>query len=152
MTMAVREPFHPKAGLWQDAADHGGNEDAMRSAICIFALLILIGCSSTPPQAPAAAAAAPSASPPPVAGAGSKSDEAALDARFAEAVKDYEIVQKNGQQLYCRDATPTGSHVGRTVCLTETQLRSKLMSAAGGSTIRRTGIDRCPQGGMNCGS
>ena len=87
------------------------------SRLFMFALAVAAaGCASHPAAQPAVASAQP-----PVAQAGA--DEAFV----AELRKTgYKVVEKDGEELYCRRESVTGSNITtRTTCLTERQVREE---------------------------
>jgi len=94
-----------------------------RSTIAVL-LVGLAACSGTAQKAPPAArtqAAAQSASPP--VAAAPDGDSAGVDRSL---VKDgYRVVRRNGQVLYCRSQSVTGTKFSSTVCLTAAQLRKQ---------------------------
>jgi hypothetical protein len=107
------------------------------AAIATLATAVVVGVSgcasapaptpAAPPAAPAAKAAAPVAPTPPAkpaapaAASADAKDSMTLEQAMAAG---YEIVDRNGQRLYCRDELKTGSHLRKTrTCLTAEELR-----------------------------
>ncbi len=107
------------------------------AAVATATALVLsaAGCASTPASAPKPAApvapAAPAAPATPATAAKPSAPAATVaDSKDATTLEQamaagYEIVDRNGQRLYCRDELKTGSHLRKTrTCLTEDELRS----------------------------
>jgi hypothetical protein len=46
-----------------------------------------------------------------------------LEKKFQEAARSYRMVQKNGENMYCKKEKPIGSTIPRMQCITEAQLR-----------------------------
>jgi len=94
-----------------------------RSTIAVL-LVALAACSGTAQKATPAArahAAAQSASPP--VAAARDGDSAGVDRSL---VKDgYHVVRRNGQLLYCRSQSVTGTKFSSTVCLTAAQIHTQ---------------------------
>jgi hypothetical protein len=116
----------------------------MRQLICVGILLIVNGCSSQPAVAPAANSAIPIAENTP------SEPGSSLEPALARAAKGYRVVHKNGRELYCRDETPVGSHMSKSVCLTQDQLRSTVMAEQEAREAMRAPRTNTCSGGPNC--
>jgi hypothetical protein len=87
--------------------------------------VLLVACAGTPP-APPAQAPANSASTHEPADADAQN---AADRRFAEAVRSYKLVERNGDKYYCRAERASGSNIKAQNCFSEAELRSRVESA-----------------------
>lgn len=116
----------------------------MRLLISACILLLVNGCSSQPPETSAVTSAIPVG-----ANAQSESGESG-DRALARAAQGYKIVKKNGQELYCRNETPVGSHMSKTVCLTQGQLKATILAEQETrDTLRAPRTNNCI-GGPSC--
>ena len=90
----------------------------MQRAPFIFSAMVLGGCVGTPPANEAKTSAAPPAT-----------HRVKVDQSNIVAVQHagYKLVTREGEPLYCRTDTITGSHLQtRTVCLTERELQEQM--------------------------
>jgi hypothetical protein len=80
--------------------------------VCHIAVIVLAGCASQPTPAPSA-----------------EPHRVKVDASNVVAVQraGYKLVNKDGESLYCRTDTVTGSRLQtRTICLTERELDDQM--------------------------
>jgi len=102
---------------------------------------MVAGCASQ--SAPTESAATPAAQ------AAAGQDQELLDAIREATKRGYKIVNQNGETLYCKEDTKTGTRVRSTItCLNEAQLRAiQQNSQRNVEQIQRTGNDRNMRGG-----
>ena len=88
----------------------------MRFCLIATILVLVTGCASQPKAPPFAAVAAQKVAP----------DTETKVATVQEAWKaGYELVDQNGETMYCREQLKTGSHMRKeTICLTADQLEA----------------------------
>jgi hypothetical protein len=102
----------------------------------------LAACAAQPPERAVTTTPAPTAAPEPA---------PATDDKVAPRIPSgYRLVKKNGQNLYCRTVTPTGTRFSEKLCLTATQI--KQTQQINETTMRA--IDRAQRvcAGADCGS
>lgn len=92
----------------------------MKTVLSI-AIVLLAGCAGTPP--------APSAAPPDSHESADADNQTAADRRFADEVRSYKLVERNGKKYYCRSERPSGSNLKSQICWTETELRQRVDAA-----------------------
>jgi hypothetical protein len=92
-------------------------------ALLGLATILLVACAAKPPAAdsktiePVAATEAADA------------NQTAADRRFAEETRGYKVVEKNGQNYYCRPERASGSNIKAMNCFSENELRARVESA-----------------------
>ena len=90
----------------------------MRVPILLLALAIAGGCASSPDPAAAASSARPRVASPAASSAGSSAAKTVVSSAARKTPGGYRLVQRDGQDYYCRKEKPLGSNIARTVCLT----------------------------------
>ncbi len=90
----------------------------MRIPILLAALAIAGGCASSPDPAADASAAKPRVSSSSASSAGSSAAKTVVSSTARKTPGGYRLVQRDGQDYYCRKEKPLGSNIARTVCLT----------------------------------
>jgi hypothetical protein len=118
----------------------------VRLATWICVLLFAGGCASQSAKEPAVSSVAP-------VGAEAKSEpHISRDAAFKRAAKNYQVSRRNGEKVYCRDQTPLGSHVSKSVCLTRDQLEASIVAdQESRDTLRPPRARTCSGGGAGGG-
>jgi hypothetical protein len=86
--------------------------------ILSLASALLVACAGAP--------AAPPAESPAEVDAGAQS---AADRRFAEEVRSYKLVERNGEKFYCRAERASGSAIKGMNCFSEAELRARFERA-----------------------
>ena len=91
----------------------------MRVPILLLALAVAGGCASSPDGATNASEAKPRVSSSSASSsAGASSAKTVVSATARKTPGGYRLVQRDGQDYYCRKEKPLGSNIARTVCLT----------------------------------
>lgn len=114
----------------------------MRILFTACALVFLAACASTPPAADAGNS--PEAAPP----VSEAERQSAADRKFAEAVRSYQVVEKDGETLYCRSERSTGSKLQSFNCINEAALRLRIQEA---EAMRRGRPAVCGPNDPRCG-
>lgn len=113
-------------------------------ALLSLATILLVACAAKP-QASDTKTIEPAAS----ALAADASTQTAADRRFAEETRGYKLVEKNGQNYYCRSERASGSNIKAMNCFSENELRARVEDAE--QYRRRNKPSVCSPGDPRCG-